>query len=74
MSIEELEAAYGKPELLSTITHVLAYSENVNHDRITVEVLTEDAKRLKIRFTQEALRSLIRLISDDPSKDRPKAN
>lgn len=52
MAAEELDASYGKPLLLGTVTHILGLSQNANHDRFTVEVFTEDTKRLNIRFTE----------------------
>ena len=74
MAIEELDALYGKPALLATITHVLGSSGNVNHDLFTIEVLTEDSRRLNVRFTQAALRNLFALIGDQISAERPKAH
>jgi hypothetical protein len=74
MTVEELDVNYGKPELLGTVTHILGLSQNANHDLFTIEVLTEDTKRLNIRFTQAALRMLVELIGDGLSNERPKAN
>jgi hypothetical protein len=74
MAVDELDAIYGKPELLGTITHILGLSQNENHDRLAVEVLTEDTKRYNIRFTEAALRTLVSLVGDGLSKERPKAN
>ncbi|MCP3447552.1 hypothetical protein [Bradyrhizobium sp. CCGUVB14] len=74
MAVEELDAKYGKPELVGTVTHILELSQNDNHDRFAIQILTEDAKRLNIRFTQAALRTLLSLIGDDVSRERPKSN
>jgi len=74
MSIEELDALYGKPQLLSTITHVLGLHDNIHHDRFTAEFITEDSKRANIPFTQSALRDLLRLLEGRLGIERPKAN
>ena len=71
---EELDALYGKPAALTTITHVLGKSGNINHDLFTIEVLTEDFKRLNVRFTQAASRNLFALIKDQIGVERPKAH
>ncbi len=74
MAIEELDAAYGKPQFLTTITHVLSCGENVHHDRFTMEAVTEDARRVNIQFTHCALRTLVQMIESSLRADRPKAN
>ena len=71
---DELDALYGKPTPLATITHVLGNSGNINRDLFTIEVLTEDFKRLNVRFTQAALRNLFALIKDQIGVERPKAH
>jgi hypothetical protein len=74
MTVEELDALYGKPHLLSKITHVLGCIGNIHHDRFTVEVITEDSKRAHVQFTQTALRNLMRLVESEFDVERPKAN
>ena len=74
MAIEELDALYGKPQLLTTITHVLGTGAKTHHDLFTVEILTEDRKRLYVRFTQIALRNLVAAVGDQLSTERPKAH
>lgn len=74
MMIEELDASYGQPQIISAITHVLALHENFHHDRFTIEVVTEVSQRLQIQFTQSALQALVRLIGDRVNVERPKCN
>ena len=74
MAAEELDALYGKPQMLTTITHVLGVQANINHDLFTVEILTEDSKRLNVRFTQAALLNLVACVGDQLNTERPKAN
>jgi len=76
MSPEELDVMYGKPKNLSAaLTTVLSVTFNENHDRITVEAVTEKDERVSITLTQLALRDIVRLSgesSDAPT--RPRAN
>lgn len=74
MAIEELDAAFGRPQFLATITHILSCGENVHHDRFTVEAVTEDTRHISIQFSQSALRTLVQMVEASLRADRPKAN
>lgn len=74
MTIEELDRVYGKPVRMPVVTHVLAKTENVNHDRVVIELATDATTRLEIPFTQTALKALMALIASDLGRARPKLN
>ena len=61
MSVEEIEAAYGKAaEPIANIAYVLSVESNTNRsDLYTIEVITDDFRHLRLRFTYSALQCLV---------------
>ena len=75
MSVEELDARYGKPEKTPLVIAILAVMSNVSHDTVTVEVLNEAGQRHLMPFTQDALKRFIDLCAPQAEgEQRPKTN
>ena len=74
MSPEEIQTVYGDILPMSTVTHVISVQTNVNHDRFTIEMISEDSKRLSLPFTQSALRMLFAIVKEDLKLERQRAN
>jgi hypothetical protein len=74
MTPEEIEASYGKAEPMSVVSHVIGVMENAQHDRVTIDAITEDGHRLLIPFNQSALKTLVHMVEDALKTVRPRTN
>lgn len=75
MLTEQQDLVFGKPETGPTIVEVLGLHRNLHHDRVTIDALNGEGRRVQLALTQEALRTLTELTRRDvDGPDRPRVS